>query len=170
MNKAVFFDRDGVINRDYVNVHKIDDWEWINNAREAIKYCNDNGYLVIIVTNQSGVARKLFTLNDVNKLHNFVQGELYKIGARIDAFYICPHVDDGTGKVEQYSIKCNCRKPLPGLILQACKDFDIDVSQSYMIGDKERDTECGKNAGCKATCLFDGKNLLDSVKKMLQDG
>ena len=170
MNKAVFFDRDGVLNRDFINVHKIEDWQWIDGAKEAIKYCNDNGYLVIIVTNQSGVGRRLFTLNDVNQLHNFVQGELYKIGARIDAFYICPHIDDGTGKVEEYSIKCDCRKPLPGLVLQACKDFDIDVSQSYLIGDKERDTECGKNAGCKATCLFDGVDLLASVKKMLQDG
>ncbi len=170
MNKAVFMDRDNTINVDTINLHKIEDWQWITNAREAIKYCNDNGYLVIIVTNQSGVARGLFTLNDVNRVHNFVQGELYKIGARIDAFYICPHVDDGTGKVEQYSIECECRKPKPGLILQACKDFDIDVSQSYMTGDKSRDVECGINAGCKGTCLFDGVDLLKSVKEMLQDG
>ena len=170
MNKAVFFDRDGVLNIDTINLHKIEDWIWINGAKEAIKFCNDNGYLAIIITNQSGVARNLFTLNDVNKLHNFVQGELYKIGARIDAFYICPHIDDGTGKVKQYSIECNCRKPKPGLILQACKDFDIDVSQSYMVGDKQRDCDAGINAGVKGTCLFDGVDLLASVKKMLQDG
>ena len=170
MNKAVFMDRDDTINRDYINVHKIEDWQWIPNAKEAIKYCNDNGYLVIIITNQSGISRGLFTFNDVNRLHNFVQGELYKIGARIDAFYICPHVDDGTGTVEKYSINCDCRKPKPGLILQACKDFDIDVSQSYVIGDKQRDCDAGINAGCKGTCLFDGVNLLDSVKKMLQNG
>ena len=168
LNKAVFMDRDDTINRDYINVHKIEDWQWIPNAKEAIKYCNDNGYLVIIITNQSGISRGLFTFNDVNRLHNFVQGELYKIGARIDAFYICPHHIEGT--VAPYNIECDCRKPSPGLILQACKDFDIDVSQSYVIGDKQRDCDAGINAGCKGTCLFDGVNLLDSVKKMLQNG
>lgn len=169
MNKAVFFDRDGVLNIDTINLHKVEDWVWIKNAKEAIKFCNDNGYLAIIITNQSGVARGLFTLNDVNKVHNFVQGELYKIGARIDAFYICPHVDDGTGTVEKYSIQCNCRKPKPGLILQACKDFDIDATQSYMVGDKQRDVDAGLNAGCKGY-LFDGVDLLKSVKEMLQNG
>ena len=168
MNKAVFLDRDGVLNVDTINLHKVEDWQWIEGAREAIKFCNDNGYLAIIITNQSGVARGLFTLEDVNRVHNFAQGELYKFGARIDAFYICPHVADGT--VAPFNIECDCRKPKPSMVLQACKDFDIDVSQSYFIGDKERDVECGKNAGCKGTCLFDGVNLLDSVKKMLQNG
>ena len=168
MNRAVFLDRDGTINIDTINLHKIEDWIWIDGAKDAIKLCNDSGYLVIVVTNQSGVARNLFTLDDVNRVHNFVQGELYKIGARIDAFYICPHVDDGTGKVEQYSIECDCRKPKPGMILQACKDFDIDVSQSFMIGDKQRDCDAGINAGCKDTFLFDGSNLYNLVKKILE--
>jgi D-glycero-D-manno-heptose 1,7-bisphosphate phosphatase len=168
LNKAVFLDRDGLINVDYINVHKIEDWKWINNAREAIKYCNDNGYLVIVITNQSGIAKGLFTEDDVKKLHNFANEELAKIGAHIDAFYYCPHHIEGT--VEPYNIECECRKPKPGLILQACKDFDIDVTQSYMAGDKERDTDCGKNAGCKGTCLFDGVDLLKSIKEMLQNG
>lgn len=168
MNRAIFLDRDGTINIDTINLHKIEDWIWIDGAKDAIKLCNDSGYLVIVVTNQSGVARNLFTLDDVNRVHNFVQGELYKIGARIDAFYICPHVDDGTGKVEQYSIECDCRKPKPGMILQACKDFDIDVSQSYLIGDKQRDCDAGINAGCKDTFLFDGSNLYNLVKKILE--
>lgn len=166
MNKAVFFDRDGVINVDTINLHKIEDFVWIDGAKEAIKYCNDNGYLAIIITNQSGVARGLFTLDDVEKVHNFVQDELKKVGAHIDAFYYCPHHKEGT--VEPYNIECSCRKPKPGMILQACKDFDIDVKQSYMLGDKQRDCDAGINAGCKGTCLFDGKNLLESVKKMLE--
>lgn len=168
MNKAVFFDRDGVLEIDTINLYKIEDWVWIKNAREAVKFCNDNGYLAIIITNQSGIARGLFTEDDVKKLHNFVQEELKKIGAHIDAFYYCPHHVEGT--VTPYNIDCDCRKPKPGMVLQACKDFDIDVKQSYFIGDKDRDIECGKNAGCKGTCLFDGADLLDSVKKMLQDG
>lgn len=168
MNKAVFFDRDGVLNIDTINLYKIEDWQWIDGAKDAIKYCNDNGYLAIIITNQSGIARGLFTEDDVKKLHNFVNDELKKIGAHIDAFYYCPHHAEGS--VAPYNIECDCRKPKPGLILQACKDFDIDVKKSFMIGDKERDTDCGKNAGCKGTWLFDGKNLLESVKEMLKNG
>lgn len=168
MNKAVFFDRDGTLEIDTINLHKVEDWVWIDGAKEAIKFCNDNGYLAIIITNQSGIARGLFTENDVKTVHKFVDEELAKIGAHIDAYYYCPHHVEGT--VEPYNIECTCRKPAPGMVLQACKDFDIDVTQSYFIGDKWRDVECGKNAGCKAVCLFDGVNLLDSVKKMLQNG
>ena len=168
MNKAVFFDRDGTFNIDYVDVHKIEDWKWIKNAREAVKYCNDNGYLVIIITNQSGIARGMFVEDDVEKLHKFVQDEFKKFGAHLDGIYVCPHRPDGT--VAPYNIDCDCRKPKPGMVLQACKDFDIDVSQSYFIGDKVSDVECGKNAGCKGTCLFDGVDLLKSVKEMLQNG
>ena len=168
MNKAVFLDRDNVLNVDYINVHKIEDWEWMPNAKEAVKYCNDNGYLAIVITNQSGISKGLFSEDDVKKLHNFVQEELKKIGAHIDSFYYCPHHEEGT--VAPYNVKCECRKPKPGMILQACKDFDIDVKQSYMIGDMPRDIECGINAGVKGTCLFDGVDLLKSVKEMLQDG
>ena len=106
--------------------------------------------------------------DDVEKVHNFMQEELKKFGAHLDGVYVCPHHIEGT--VAPYNIDCECRKPKPGMVLQACKDFDIDVKQSYFIGDKARDTECGKNAGCKGTCLFDGKNLLDSVKKMIENG
>ncbi|MBO4402028.1 MAG: HAD family hydrolase [Selenomonadaceae bacterium] len=167
MNRAVFFDRDGVLNIDTINLYKIEDWVWIDGAREAIKYCNDNGWLAIIITNQSGIARGLFTEADVDKLHNFVQAELKKVGAHLDGIYICPHHVEGT--VEPYNIECDCRKPKPGLILRACEDFDIDPKQSYMIGDKQRDVDAGLNAGCKGY-LFDGKNLLDAVKEMLGNG
>ena len=166
MNKAIFFDRDGVLNIDTINLHKVEDWVWIDGAKEAIKYCNDNGYLAIIITNQSGIARGIFTEDDVEKVHNFVQEELKKFGAHLDGVYVCPHHVEGT--VAPYNIDCECRKPKPGMILQACKDFDIDVKQSYMVGDKQRDCDAGINAGVKGTCLFDGKNLLESVKKMLE--
>lgn len=168
MNKAVFFDRDNVLNRDYINVYKIENWDWMPQAKEAVKYCNDNGYLAIVITNQSGIAKALFTEDDVKKLHNFVNDELKKVGAHIDAFLYCPHHPEGI--VAPYNIECDCRKPKPGLILRACKDFDIDVKESFMIGDAQRDVDCGKNAGCKGTCLFDGKNLLESVKEMLKNG
>ena len=167
MNRAVFFDRDGVLNIDTINLYKIEDWVWIDGAREAIKFCNDAGYLAIIITNQSGIARGLFNEDDVDRLHNFVQAELKKVGAHLDGIYICPHHVEGT--VEPYNIECDCRKPKPGLILRACEDFDIDPKQSYMIGDKQRDVDAGLNAGCKGY-LFDGKNLLDAVKEMLGNG
>ena len=164
MKKAIFFDRDGVLNIDTINLYKIEDWQWIDGAREAIKLCNDSGYLAIVITNQSGIARGLFTEADVQKLHNFVQGELKKFGAHMDAFYYCPHHAEGT--VPPYNIDCECRKPKPGLILRACKDFDIDLAQSFMIGDKERDVECGVNAGCKGV-FFDGTNLYNLVNKII---
>lgn len=167
MNKAVFFDRDGVLNIDTINLYKIADWVWIDGAREAIKFCNDAGYLAILITNQSGIARGLFTEDDVDKLHDFVQAELKKFGAHLDGVYVCPHHVEGT--VEPYNVECDCRKPKPGLILRACEDFDIDPKQSYMIGDKQRDVDAGLNAGCKGY-LFDGKNLLDAVKDMLAHG
>lgn len=164
MNKAVFFDRDGVFNVDKIDMYKIEDFEWIDGAKEAVKFCNDNGYLAIVITNQSGIARGLFTEADVRKLHNFINDELKKTGAHIDAFYYCPHHPNGV--VPEYTKVCDCRKPEPGLILRACKDFDIDPKISFMIGDKQRDVDCGIAAGCKGF-LFDGVNLLDSVKKML---
>lgn len=167
MNKAVFFDRDGVLNIDIINLHKVEDWVWIDGAKDAIKFCNDNGYLAIVITNQSGIAKGIFTEDDVEKVHNFAQDELKKVGAHIDAFYVCPHHVEGT--VAPYNIECDCRKPKPGLILQACEDFNIDPAQSYMIGDKQRDVDCGINAGCKGY-LFDGVNLLKSVKEMLANG
>ncbi|MBQ6975026.1 MAG: D-glycero-beta-D-manno-heptose 1,7-bisphosphate 7-phosphatase [Selenomonadaceae bacterium] len=165
MNKAIFFDRDGVLNVDVIDLHELEKFQWIDGAVDAIKLCNERGFLVVVITNQSGIARGIFTEDDVKKIHSNMQAELEKVGAHIDAFYYCPHHPNGT--VEPYAKVCDCRKPKPGLILSACKDLDIDPEKSVMIGDKMRDIESGKNAGVKGAILFEGGNLYDAIKNFL---
>lgn len=143
MNKAAFFDRDGTINIDKGYVHRIEDFEFIKGMPEFIKKYNDEGYKVIVVTNQAGIARGYYTQKEVDILHNYINEELAQIGAHIDAFYICPHHPDFTGD-------CNCRKPKTGMIEQAIKDFDIDVKQSVLFGDKPWDIKCGEKCGIKS--------------------
>lgn len=164
LNKAVFFDRDGTLNVDVGYLFEIEKFEWIEGAREAIKYCNDNSYLAIVVTNQSGIARGYYTEDDVKLLHNFMQSELSKIGAHIDAYYYCPHHPNGV--VEAYSIDCECRKPKSKLLEMACSDFNIDRENSLMIGDSKRDVECAFNANIRGV-LFEDNNLFTTLKNNL---
>lgn len=133
---AVFLDRDGTVNVEKNYLYKIADWQWIDGAEDAIKRLKDAGYLVVIVSNQAGIARGMYSAEDVNLLHEFVNAELEKIGAKIDAFYFCPHHPEITGG-------CDCRKPSPSMLLQATKDLGIDLSQSWMVGDKKIDVEAG---------------------------
>ena len=165
MKKAIFFDRDGVLNVDVIDLHELEKFQWIDGAIDAIKLCNEQGYLVVVITNQSGIARGIFTEDDVKKIHAHMQSELEKNGAHIDAFYYCPHHPNGT--VDGYAKVCECRKPKPGLILQACKEMDIAPAESVMIGDKQRDIDCGINAGVKKTLLFTGGNLYYVLKNFL---
>lgn len=165
MNKAVFLDRDGTINEDIAYLYKPEDFKWIKGAKEAIKYAREKGYLVIVATNQSGVARGYFTENDVKALHNFINDELQKINTKIDAFYYCPHHIEGS--IAKYKTECNCRKPKSGMILQAANDYGIDLSASFIFGDKERDILAGIGAGVKGE-IFDPKgNLLELVSKYI---
>ncbi|URZ03564.1 D-glycero-beta-D-manno-heptose 1,7-bisphosphate 7-phosphatase [Clostridium felsineum] len=137
MNKAVFIDRDGTINVEKNYLYKIEDFEFIEGTREAIKILNDNGYKVVVITNQAGVARGYYTEEDVKKLHEFIQEELKKCDAHVDAFYYCPHHPiDGKGK---YKTDCDCRKPKDGLYKKAIQDINIDVEKSYAVGDKISD-------------------------------
>ena len=159
--KAVFFDRDGTLNVEVGYLYEFEKFKWIDGAIEAVKYCNDNGYLAIVVTNQSGIARGYYTEADVIALHNKMNEELSKHGAHIDDFFYCPHHPEGV--VDKYSIDCECRKPKPGLIEEACRKYDIDKSKSLMIGDKPRDVECGENAGVRSV-LFNGGSLFDVLK------
>lgn len=143
MNKAAFFDRDGTINVDVNYLYKKEDMKFIDGMPQFIKKWNDWGYKVIVVTNQAGIARGLYTQEDMNLLHEFMNEELKKYGAHIDAFYFCPHHPDFTGV-------CKCRKPATGMIEQAIKDFDIDVNQSILFGDKSWDVEAGEKCGIKS--------------------
>ncbi len=152
--KAVFFDRDGVLNIDHGYVYKSEDWQWTPGAIQAIKWCNDNDFLVIVVTNQSGVARGYYSEADVVSLHTWVNEDLNRCEARIDAFYYCPHYPDG--KVAEYAIECTCRKPQPGMLLAAIAKYDIDVEFSLMFGDKPSDIDAATAAGIRGVLV--GKN------------
>ena len=118
---------------------------------QAIRWANERGFLVIVITNQSGVARGYFSEDDVHRLHEWMNEDLARFGAHIDAFYYCPHLPNGS--VVVYAKECDCRKPKPGLFLQAGKDFDADFGRSFMIGDKISDLQAAFAAGCSGGAL-----------------
>jgi mannose-1-phosphate guanylyltransferase/phosphomannomutase len=155
--KAIFLDRDGTINKMVGFVTKPEQFELIEGAAEAIKAINKSGYLAIVVTNQPVIARGDCTFEELQTIHDKMETELGKVGAFIDAIYVCPHhTDKGfVGERPEYKCNCDCRKPKPGLLLQAAKDFNIDLSESYMIGDSHRDVEAGENAGVKKSIMVE---------------
>ena len=163
-NKAVFFDRDGTLNVDVGYLHRPEDFVWIEGAKEAIKYVNDNGYLAILVTNQSGVARGYYPEEDIKEVYDWMNKELAKIGAHLDALFYCPH--HPTGKIPAYTKICSCRKPDTGMVDEACLRFNIDRSKSYLVGDSERDLECAQKAGVQGI-RFSGGNLLNCICEMI---
>lgn len=155
--KAIFFDRDGVLNNDFGYVHKITDFEWIQGAKETIKLFNDDSWLVFVVTNQAGVARGYYEEADVHALHIWMQAELRTCGSHIDAFYYCPHHPEGV--VPAFSGRCSSRKPEPGMLLTAAQEWNVDLERSVLIGDKKSDIEAALAAGVEGY-LFSGHNLL----------
>lgn len=169
--KAIFLDRDGTINKYVGFLRNIDDFELIEGVSEAIRKINQSGYLAIVVTNQPVIARGEVTWDELHEIHRKMETLLGKDGAYIDGVYICPHHPDKgfEGERPEYKIHCDCRKPKPGLLMQAAKEFNIDLSQSIMIGDSENDMLSGENAGCKTTVLVgqNNKSLLDAVKMVL---
>ena len=148
--KAVFLDRDGTLNKYVGFLRYADEFELLPGAAEAVKMINKSGYLAIVVTNQPVIARGECSWEELQKIHNKMETELGKEGAFLDGIYVCPHHKDKgfEGERPEYKFDCDCRKPKAGLFLQAAKDFNIDLSQSIMIGDSGRDVEAGKNAGC----------------------
>ena len=149
--KAIFLDRDGTINKMVGFITKPEQFELLPGVAKAIKAINKSGYLAIVITNQPVIARGDCTFEQLQTIHSKMETELGKEGAFVDAIYVCPHhTDKGfSGERPEYKCDCDCRKPKPGLLLQAAKDFNIDLSQSYMIGDSDRDVEAGENAGVK---------------------
>ena len=149
--KAIFLDRDGTINKYVGFLTSPDKFELIEGAAEAIQTINKSGYLAIVVTNQPVIARGDCTWEELQTIHDKMDTELCKAGAFVDGIYICPHHPDKgfDGERPEYKKVCNCRKPQAGLLLQAAKDFNIDLTQSFMIGDSDRDVEAAINAGSK---------------------
>ena len=157
MKKALFLDRDGVINIEKDYLYKIDDFEFIDGIFELCQYYSDLDYEIIVVTNQSGIARKYYSQEDFNTLTSWMSKEFSKHNINLTRVYNCPHHPSITGE-------CLCRKPNPGMLLNAKKDFDIDLEKSIIVGDKERDIEAGINAGLTETYLFNETGLIKKSK------
>jgi D-glycero-D-manno-heptose 1,7-bisphosphate phosphatase len=162
---AVFFDRDGVLNHDFGYVHRVEDFRWIEGARESILACNEAGYLVFVATNQAGIAKGLYTESEMRVLHAHMQADLREMGAHVDAFAFCPHHPEGL--VPELRQTCFCRKPEPGMILRLCREWAIEPAASFLIGDKPSDLQAAEAAGI-AGYLFSGGNLLDAILPRLR--
>lgn len=156
-NKALFLDRDGTINIEKNYVHRIEDFEFIDGIKELVSDYFNNGYIILIITNQAGIARGFYAEKDYQKLTNWMLAEFKKNGIVISKVYHCPHHPEITGE-------CGCRKPKPGMILKAISEFNIDPVNSVLIGDKKSDILAGENAGIGKNLyiqdLFEKGNLL----------
>lgn len=151
MKKACFFDRDGVLIEEKNYISNPDDVILSDGAADAVRRMKKAGYLVIVISNQSGIARGYFTPEDLACVEKRMNDLLAAEGVTIDGYYYCYHHPKGC--VKEYAIDCDCRKPKPGMILQAARDFGIDTAQSFMIGDKVDDLRAGFNAGCRMAAL-----------------
>ena len=173
MKKAVFLDRDGVINRKAPEGQYVTRWEemeFLPGAKEAIRSLNQAGFLVIVVTNQRCVAKGLISTDELDSIHARMRSEFKAAGATIDAIYYCPH---------EFVPPCACRKPEPGMLLEAARTHDVDMAASWMIGDSDHDVQAGQNAGCHTALIVDEKStdggadvyrssLLDAIQQILQ--
>ena len=157
--RAIFLDRDGTINKYVGFLRNADEFELLEGVAEAVKQINASGYLAIVVTNQPVIARGEVTFEELEKIHNKMETLLGKEGAFLDAIYYCPHHPHKgyPGERSELKIECDCRKPKPGMLLKAAEDFNIDLEQSWMIGDGENDIKAGLNAGCKTALIADGE-------------
>ena len=159
---AIFFDRDGVLNIDKGYVSRREDFVWVDGARQALALARSKEYLSIVVTNQSGIARGLYTLDDMHHLHEWMQEDASQFSAKIDAFYFCPFHNEGS--VLEFVVRDHPdRKPNPGMILRAAQDFNIDLKASLLIGDKETDLKAAERAGVRSI-LFEGGNLYQTLQ------
>ena len=178
-NKACFLDRDGVLIEERNYISSPSEAEIFPETIQALKILRKNGFKIIVITNQGGVAKGYYKEESIFDVHKEIDRQLAKAKLKIDKYYYCPHHPEGM--VKKYSVACRCRKPAPGLILDAVKDFNIDLSKSFLIGDKVSDIEAAQNAGCSAILVETGhgqehvsnarikniivtKNILEAVK------
>ena len=157
--KLIILDRDGVINEDSDDYIKSpDEWIPIPGSLESIGKLSQNNFRVVIITNQSAINRKLLDVNTLETIHEHFQKYLKKNNTSIDAIYYCPHLPEEN---------CSCRKPKPGLILNAAKDFKINLKKSWMIGDSKKDIDAANSAGCNSILLKPNQRLLDVIKEFI---
>jgi D-glycero-D-manno-heptose 1,7-bisphosphate phosphatase len=157
MRRAVFIDRDGTISEEVGYINHPSRFRLFPYAAAAIKHLHDNGWLAILVTNQAGVARGYFSEEMIQTVHSVLSTELERNGAKLDAIYYCAH-HPSVGE-PPYRFDCDCRKPKPGLITRAAQDFNVDVNQSWMAGDRYSDVELARNAGLKSAFVLSGYGL-----------
>lgn len=167
--RAIFLDRDGVINKYVGFLRDIHQFELLPNVSKAIKKINNSGYLAIVVTNQPVIARGEVTREELNEIHNKMETFLGQEGAYLDGIYYCPHHPHKgyAGEIVELKIDCDCRKPKPGMLIQASKDFNINLNQSWMIGDSDNDILAGVNAGCKTERVTEEESLYDIIERIL---
>lgn len=166
---AIFLDRDGTVNVDHGYVHEIDDFQFIDGVIEAMQELKKMGYALVLVTNQSGIARGMFSEDQFMQLTEWMDWSLADREVDLDGIYYCPHHPEAA--VESYRQQCDCRKPQPGMLLSAMKELNIDMAASYMVGDKIEDVQAGKAAGVGTTVLVrsgkpvsaEGENVADWV-------
>ena len=154
MNRALFIDRDGTLSEEVGYINHPERFRLFSYAAEAIKRLNENGWLAIVTTNQAGVARGYFSEEMIQTVHKRLEDELAMGGARLDAVYYCAH-HPSVGE-PPYRVDCDCRKPKPGLITKAAKDFQVDLGNSWMVGDRYSDVQLARNAGVKSAFVLSG--------------
>ncbi len=162
-NKALFLDRDGVINIDYGHVYQIKDFHFIDGIFDLCLKAQQSGYLIIVITNQAGIAKSYYKEEDFLKLTKWIEDKFLKRNIKISKTYYCPHHTEAV--IEKYRKDSFDRKPNPGMLLKAIKEFDIDPSQSIMIGDKESDIKAAKLAKISKRILFNHKK--DSLREVV---
>jgi len=164
MSRAVFLDRDGVVTQDPPHyAHRLDQLALISGSGPAIKLLNQNQYKVIIITNQSGVAKGLYKETDVTIFNEAIIERLKQYGSSVDAIYYCPHHPEA--EVQKYRVNCDCRKPKPGMLIKGGKKYNIDFQSSFLVGDKWSDIEAGRSVGCKTILVKTGHGLLEYGNK-----
>lgn len=181
-NRAVFLDRDGTINEEVGYLSRLEELKIYENAAEAIRLMKQKGFLAVVITNQSGVARGFFSEDFIITVHNKINEYLKAHGTSLDALYYCPH-HPRYGN-EHYRRECSCRKPQPGLLIKAAEDLDIDLKSSYVIGDMPRDMDIARRVGAKGVMVKTGygknvvatskpdyiaEDLLDAAKWIIRD-
>lgn len=155
--RAVFLDRDGVINEEHGYITKWEEFKILPQVVESIQSLKDHGFVIVVITNQSGIAKGLYTEEDVRMIHQQFNHFLAQHATSVDGFYYCPHHPQGN--IQEYSINCHCRKPENGMILQAAEDFNLNLEASYLIGDAERDILAGKKSGLTTIRVMTGHTV-----------